>query len=413
MENKTVKVLLVEDDLNYAQLVQRILSKAQDAIFDVEWTDCLANALDRLTQGDIDVVLLDLTLPDSSGFDTFVRVNLQAPDAAVLVLTGTDDENLALKAVQIGAQDYLVKGEVNGKHLVRSILYGIKRHGVQKKEQPETSNPVETHFSNIIERNADGIIVLNKEGSVLCVNPAAELLFGRKEEELVGEIFGFPIVTDKNTQINLFNKSGETIVVEMRVVNIEWKGETACLASLRDITDHKKTEETLRNLSISDDLTGLLNRRGFLSLADRYLKSIQGKERSFLVAFFDLDGLKQINDTFGHNEGSQAIMETAEILRETFRTSDVLSRFGGDEFVVLAKDISEDGEEIILERLQNNIEAHNAKTKHPYKLSISMGIECYDPQNPTSIDELLRNADQSMYSNKQGKKSGGSQRVFL
>jgi len=403
MEEQSIKVLLVEDDISYAQLIQVTLTRAKDALFDVEWKDCLAGALDRLHAGGVEVVLLDLNLPDSGGIETFFRVSVQAPDVPVILLTGTDDESLALRAVQMGAQDYLVKGEVSGKHLVRSILYAIQRYRI-RKEQIGNPRPNEDYFRYAIERNADGIIVMDKDGTVLYVNPAAEVLFGRSEEELIGEVVGFPFVTGERTQINILHKSGESIVVEMRVVNIKWEGKTAYLASLRDITDYKKAEETLRNLSLNDDLTNLYNRRGFLSLVERYIKSIQGTENRFLIAFLDLDGLKQINDTFGHREGSQALIEVAEILRGTFRDSDIIARFGGDEFVVLVKDTSEESAEVIIDRLQKSVEEHNAKHNRPYRLSISLGIACYDPHNPRSIDELLSCADELMYSNKQSKK---------
>jgi len=412
-QNKPIRVLLVEDDQGYAQLVQTVLSKTKDASLEIEVQTNLADALDKLSSEDFDLVLLDLNLPDSGGISTFVKAHSHSPEIPIILLTGDDDETQALKAVQMGAQDYLVKGEINGKHIVRSVLYSIRRNQLRLEEQVQYFHRSEARFQSIIEGNADGIVIVDAEGVVLYVNSAAEVLFGRSENELKGEALGFPLVTGNKTQINILQKSGETIVVEMRIVEVNWEGKPALLASLRDITEHKKKEEALHNLSISDDLTGLHNRRGFLNLAERYLRSIQGTQRRFLIAFFDLDGLKQINDAFGHNAGSQAIIETAEVLRETFRTSDIISRIGGDEFVVLAKDISEEGEEIVLERLRNNIEIHNAKSERPYKLSISVGIACYDPQNPASIDELLKSADESMYSSKQRKKSRGSQRAFL
>ncbi|HXG31287.1 MAG TPA: response regulator [Thermodesulfobacteriota bacterium] len=128
MGEKSTKVLLVEDDISYAQLVQMTLSRAREALFDVERKGSLSEALNRLREGDIDLVLLDLNLPDSGGIETFFRMSAKAQDIPVILLTGTEDEALALKAVQMGAQAYLVKGEVNGKHLVHSILSVIERH---------------------------------------------------------------------------------------------------------------------------------------------------------------------------------------------------------------------------------------------------------------------------------------------
>jgi diguanylate cyclase (GGDEF)-like protein len=118
-----------------------------------------------------------------------------------------------------------------------------------------------------------------------------------------------------------------------------------------------------------------------------------------------MDGLKQINDTFGHKEGSQALMEIAQVLRQTFRTSDITARLGGDEFVVLIKDVSEDCAEIISNAVHGSLEAVNTKGNRPYKLSVSIGETSYDPNQPRSIEELLISADELMYSNKQDKKA--------
>ncbi|HWP92283.1 MAG TPA: diguanylate cyclase [Thermodesulfobacteriota bacterium] len=404
MEDR-LKILLVEDDLSYAQLVQMILAKAKDASFEVEWKDRLQSALDRLSSEEYDLVLLDLSLPDSGGIDTFIKLHAQEPYAPVMLLTGTDDETLALKAVQMGAQDYLVKGDVDSKHLVRSILYAIQRHRAQINEQRQNLWSKENNLRNVIERNADGIVIVDKDGMILYANPAAEVLFSRSKEELMGEVFGFPLEINEKTQVNIVNKDGSKLVAEMQVVKIKWDGKTAHLASLRDITDYKRNEEALRNQSLTDELTGLYNRRGFLTLAERYLDSIKGTDERFLVYFLDMDGLKQINDTFGHKEGNQALMEIAQVLRQTFRTSDITARLGGDEFVVLVKDVSKDCAEIISRALHSSLEAVNAKGNRPYKLSASIGVTCYDPNQPSSIEELLIRADELMYSNKQNKKA--------
>jgi diguanylate cyclase (GGDEF)-like protein len=121
-----------------------------------------------------------------------------------------------------------------------------------------------------------------------------------------------------------------------------------------------------------------------------------------------MDGLKQINDTFGHKEGSQALMEIAQVLRQTFRTSDIIARFGGDEFVVLIKDVSEDCAEIISNAVHRSLGALNAEGNHPYNLSVSIGGAYYDPNHPCPIEELLTRADELMYSNKQHKKARNS-----
>ena len=165
--------------------------------------------------------------------------------------------------------------------------------------------------------------------------------------------------------------------------------------------DHKG-EEALLVLSLIDELTGLYNRRRFFVLTDQYLKlSVRTKKR-LLLLFIDMDNLKWINDHHGHNEGDQALIDLANILKKTFRESDIIARIGGDEFVVLSESTDENGE-IVLTRLYENIKDHNAKGSRCYTLSISVGTTQFDPKYPISIDELLSKADALMYAQKRKK----------
>jgi len=173
--------------------------------------------------------------------------------------------------------------------------------------------------------------------------------------------------------------------------------------SIRYAIERHQLQAALRSLSLVDDLTGLYNRRGFLTLAEQQLKVAQRAKRGFLVIYADVDALKQINDTFGHQQGDLALIKTAEILKRTFRKSDIMARMGGDEFVVLARATSNESTEVIVTRLQGYLDAYNAQVDSSYKLSISTGIVCYDPEHPCSVDELLVRADKLMYAHKRDK----------
>ena len=164
-------------------------------------------------------------------------------------------------------------------------------------------------------------------------------------------------------------------------------------------------EAEILALSITDQLTGLYNRRGFLSLAEQQLKLAKRNKSGMLLFFIDMDGLKWINDTLGHEEGDKALIETATLFKETFRTSDIIARMGGDEYVALAIEITETNTEIITGRLQSLIDKRNNQENRRYRLSISVGYSYYDPENPCSIDELIERADKLMYEQKQNKKS--------
>lgn len=170
------------------------------------------------------------------------------------------------------------------------------------------------------------------------------------------------------------------------------------------IVERKLAEDALRNLSLTDDLTGLYNHRGFFKLAEHHLNLAQRNQQSSLLFYADLDGLKEINDTFGHSEGSLAIAKTAQVLSKTFRTTDIIARLGGDEFVVLAQDALLDETGHMIARLEENLRSLNDQNERQYRLSLSVGAVLIDPDSDLSIDQLIRKADQAMYGHKRGKK---------
>jgi len=275
-------------------------------------------------------------------------------------------------------------------------------------------------FHNITAGFALHEIILNDDGQpcdyrFLEVNPAFEQLIGLKAHELIGrtvldvlpntehswiENYGGVAMTGNPRRFD--NYSGELGRSYECLAYSPRRGQFALLFT--DITDRKKMEEEIHTLSITDQLTGLNNRRGFLSLAGQQLKLSDRNKSKMLLFFADLDLLKQINDTLGHVEGDKALIEAANIFRETFRDSDIIARLGGDEFAVLAIDIKEENPEIFTARLQQLIDTQNNGENRKYKLSISVGCAYYDPENPCSLDELIGHADKLMYEQKQNKK---------
>ncbi len=167
--------------------------------------------------------------------------------------------------------------------------------------------------------------------------------------------------------------------------------------------ENARLYDALRSLSLTDELTGLRNRRGFMALAEQELKIAQRTRRGMFLLFIDLDRLKQINDTLGHSEGDAALLETAHLLQETFRTSDILARLGGDEFGVLMVETAEESAQVLTARLQKNLADRNARVNRSCQLSLSVGIAHYDPASPCTIDELLVRADAMMYEEKKRK----------
>jgi diguanylate cyclase (GGDEF)-like protein len=290
---KPIKVLVIEEGRPESTPWHQVVSFSVNAgQFEATRASSLSKALAALEREPFDVILLDLVLPDSLGTNTFSQVYARVPEIPIVVTSHLDDKDQAVKVLQEGAQDYLVKGEMDAIHLRRALLYAIERH---------------------------------------------------------------------------------------------------------------RTKVMLHHLSFNDDLTGLLNRRGFLSLARQQLKIAQRENWELPLFFADLDGLKNINDNFGHPEGDRALQAIATILRETFRTSDLLARLGGDEFIMLAINAPAAGIQTILARLQRNLDRYNAQNRY-YQLSLSIGVAQFDPRHETTLEELIIEADKSLYDHKRRKR---------
>ena len=171
------------------------------------------------------------------------------------------------------------------------------------------------------------------------------------------------------------------------------------LRAVRGAIRQSLLDKELCSLALCDDLTGLHNRRGFLALAGQQLKQSQRSGQKFLLFSCDLNELKSINDSYGHQEGDAAIIRTAEALKHTFRNSDILARLGGDEFCALAFEASARHEKSILERLNENLRAASAAETR-YSLSLSVGLARFDPSHAVSLQELMAEADSAMYEQK-------------
>ena len=167
-----------------------------------------------------------------------------------------------------------------------------------------------------------------------------------------------------------------------------------------DVTMRKRYEEEIRTLSNTDELTGIYNRRGFLTLAEQELKRAERTKKGLLFIYADLNGLKLINDTWGHQKGDEALIEAATILKEVFRESDIIARIGGDEFALLVSETPTTYASNVKLRLQRQIEQRNASANREYRISLCTGVAHYDPHNPVSLDKLISIADSAMYENK-------------
>jgi diguanylate cyclase (GGDEF)-like protein/PAS domain S-box-containing protein len=290
----------------------------------------------------------------------------------------------------------------------------------------------ERRYRELVEHSIGFIFVHDLDAKLLSVNPAAAKALGYTPEEMVGRSLSdfthpsfntvLPFYLDKIISERTFShtaefltKSGELRIWSYQnVLEDESDHEPYILCHAQDVTALKVAEAAIRDLSLTDELTGLRNRRGFMLLAEQQLKlalkkaSFTGQnETSLHLLFADIDELKQINDSYGHDAGDAIIIKAAEVLKTTFRDSDIIARLGGDEFGALIIEAGDENETKITLRLEANIAIANSQSDKPYKLSMSVGLVHITANSSVSIEDFMKQADVLMYDHKFRKKKTG------
>jgi len=422
--NHAANVLLVEDNPGDARLIQEMLAESSQDQFRL-WrkADRLSSGLDFLDQGDIGMVLLDLSLPDSLGLDTFSSVFARAPQVPIIVLTGTDDEILALSAVKTGAQDYLVKGHVDSNLLQRAMRYALER-----KQAERALRASEERYALAAAGSNDGLWDWHLLQRQVYFSPrwkamlgCAEQDVGATEDEWLQRIHGEDLPEFRERLGRCVAGQTDHLVAEYRMLHKDgshrWMlcrgiavrdahGMTWRLAgSQTDINERKLAAQQLLHDALHDSLTGLPNRALLMESLRRALDRAQRHpEHMFAVLFIDLDRFKNVNDSLGHMVGDRFLIECGRRLALCCRPEDTLARLGGDEFILLLDDISGESDAIrVAERVQADLEKSLIIEGNVLSMSGSIGVAISSPHY-THPEELLRDADTAMYRAKaQGK----------
>ena len=309
---------------------------------------------------------------------------------------------------------------------MRQRVATLKAAGTERVQVECEIEEHRLYLEGVLRATPNAIVALDARHRIVEWNTGAERLFGYSREEVIGQDID-DLITDPDAleeaarfrervtsggdllpvETIRYQKDGSPVnVIAARSPILVGNELIGVVAVYTDITERVQMEEALRALLLIDELTGLYNRQCFSILGEQQLKMADRGKRRMLLLFADLDDLQWINDTFGHPEGDWALIEVADVLRETFRKSDVIARVGGDEFVVLALETGGAPAEVLTTRLQENLEARNAEGDRRYRLSLSVGLVCYDPERPCSIDDLLTQADRTMYEKKRGDTPG-------
>lgn len=296
----------------------------------------------------------------------------------------------------------------------------------ERKAAEEALQRSEEKYREILENMSEGYLETDLRGNLTFFNPAACAMLKYSPEELrgvnyqrimdmetapeVAEAFGKVYRTGVGLSLfecRLVRKDGVVVHAETSVnPRKDPAGKTVGFSGIvRDISERKRFEEELHRQSVSDAMTGLFNRRGFVALAEKQMRIAARNRMEVVLLFADMDGLKWINDNLGHKKGDEAIVEAASVLKEAFRESDIIARVGGDEFVVLALGASMQNADSITGRFEDCLRVHNAREGRDYKISISIGMVRCDPQESTNLDELMTRADTLMYEQKKQRKA--------
>src|ERR1700675_3946945 len=353
------KILLIQNDSSAADKIRAALAAAGSGSFDVEWVRQLSEGLARLSKRGIDAVLLELSLPDSHGIETFDKLFAIAPDVPILIL-GNGNEALAKEAVGRGAQDYLLAGHLDSYSLPRALRNAVERKAVEDALYVEKERALVT-----LNSIGDAVLCTDISGNVIYLNLVAESMTGWPREEAISKPLAevFQIIdgaTRKTARdpMKMAVEENKTVGLTLNCVLVRRDGFESAIEDsaapihdragriigavivFHDVSAARAMSQRMTHAAQHDVVTDLPNR---LLLNDRISQSIflaRRQRRSIAVIFLDLDHFKYVNDSLGHAAGDRLLQRESSRLVSSLRSSDTVSRQGGDEFIVLLSEIS-------------------------------------------------------------------------
>src|ERR1700730_14692137 len=414
--NLSPKILLIENDPAAADKIRAALDLASGGSFDVEWVRQLSEGLERLSKKGIDAVLLELSLPDNQGLDTFDKLFAAAPDIPILVL-GNGNEALAKEAVGRGAQDYLLAGHIDSYSLPRALHNAIERKAVEDALFVEKERAVVT-----LNSIGDAVLCTDISGNITYLNLVAESMTGWPREEAIGKPLAdvFRIIdgatrktardpmkmaVEQNKTVGLtpncvlIRRDGFESAIEDSAAPIHDRAGriTGAVIVFHDVSAARAMSRQMTHAAQHDLVTNLPNR---LLLNDRISQSIslaRRQNRPLAVIFLDLDRFKYINDSLGHATGDKLLQSVSKRLLAGLRGSDTVSRQGGDEFVILLSEIA-DREDLAASarKILLLLNAPHSIGGQDLLIGGSIGISVY-PADGEDAETLIKNADTAMY----------------
>jgi diguanylate cyclase (GGDEF)-like protein/PAS domain S-box-containing protein len=418
--NMDARILVVEDEPLIAMDIKFCLL---DLGYEVVAT--LTKGEDAVTlaaEENLDCIMMDINLAGNmDGIEAAIKIK-EFSDVPVIFLTANADKSTITRAKEANPFSYIIK-PFDERDLQSNIEMALSKHDQETKLKDSHS-----WLKTILGSIGDGVVAIDEHGKIQLINGTAESLLGWSSAESKGQsfldifnAFGKEDTTSlKETLDNVVDgeavgpfqdyflqaRDGHEFPINFNAAPIrgEENDVVGAVFTFQDITKQKQLESQLRDMAITDELTGVYNRLGFFTMARQHCDIAHRQGLPVLIFYADLDGMKYINDNYGHKMGDQAIIDTAEILKETFRRADIICRLGGDEFVGLLMPKEGIDETILKDRLDETIARFNIEKGRPFDVAISIGFSCGDCPTQSSLEELLHSADERMYVDKQSRK---------
>jgi diguanylate cyclase (GGDEF)-like protein len=387
--NAKEKILVVDDDPNLRKTLADILRVKG---YETAIAGTGAEAITAAEQGDISLALIDLMLPDMSGLEVMQHIKEISPLTEAIILTGHASMDTAIKATGQGAFSYLLK-PYNMDDLLRVIRHGVERQQAKEEILRLASFP-RLHPCPVIE--------LDSDGDISYLNPAAERVF--PEMGAMGELH--PLLHSSVELLKALRQDKEQgeIIHEVEVgaamyeLHISYVEDVNLIRIyVADITRRKRDEEAIYLLATTDSLTGIANRREFTAILMREMDQTKRYGMPMALVMYDIDYFKRVNDTFGHDIGDQVLQTITGLVKENIRASDIVARWGGEEFMVLMPQTNLQDAGNTAEKLRLAIAGHHFDQVN--KLTVSFGVTAYEPQD--DLNSLLKRVDDALYQAKE------------
>jgi len=421
-ERGPIRILYMEDDPGLGRLVQKRLEHVGYA------TDVALNGeegLARYKAGAYDVVIVDQEMPIYSGLKVIQIMASKRELPPTIMLTGSGSEETAVEAMKLGAGDYIVKDMAGGYlDLLPPVVERVlsQHRLVEAKQRAEEAlKESEARFRAVAQTAVDAIVSADSAGNIVFWNSGAKAMFGYDEEEVLGKPFSQLILDqaagdsrrakkaigltgepcrERRIELMGLKKNGDEFPVELSLTSWEAKSGTFYTAIIRDISDRVEYEAKLARMALHDSLTGVYNRHYFNERIKEEIDRSRRYNHSIGFIMLDVDRFKEINDRFGHLQGDRVLKEVAKVLEKEVRETDIVIRYGGDEFLIVLPETNGEADTVIGRIRQALARQNEEEPIIEFPVTLGVGISHWRPGREKPLEEVLAEADRRMYQDK-------------